>query len=207
MTPDPLLDAFRDAGRALMAAGLVFPGAGNASVWTPEAVIITREGATLDRLSAADLCRVGRTTEPPIAAPALDTPIHRAIYVATGARAVLHAHPPHTVALTFARHEFVPDDIEGHHLLGRVEVVSARRNIVEVVASALERALIVIVAGHGAYARGADLSECLRWTATLEASAHIAWLRAALMPSSTGEPVLSSGEGAGDAGNHGQRPE
>ena len=182
MTPDQILETLQESGRALAAAGLVFPGAGNASVWTPEAVIITREGAALDRLSPADLCRIGRTTEPPVAPPALDTPIHRAVYVTTGAKAVLHAHPPHTVALSFDRHEFLPDDLEGQHLLGRVPVVSPRRNIVEVVATALERALVVAVAGHGTYARGAELWECLRWTAALEASARIAWLHAAIPP-------------------------
>lgn len=180
MTPSELLATVQEVGRELVRAGLVFEGAGNASVWTPTAVVITREGAALHRLTAADLCSVGRTTIPPIAPPSLDTPIHRAIYVATGARAILHAHPPHTIALSLDRHEFLPDDLEGAHLLGRVRVVSPRHNVVEVVASALEQAPITIVAGHGTYARGVDLWECLRWTAALEASARIAWLRAAI---------------------------
>jgi L-fuculose-phosphate aldolase len=109
------------------------------------------------------------------------------VYVATGAKAILHAHPPHTVALSFDRHEFLPDHLEGAHLLGQVRVVSPRRNIVDAVAGALAGAAITIVAGHGTYARGADLWECLRWTAALEANAHIAWLRAALRPHPGGE--------------------
>jgi L-fuculose-phosphate aldolase len=175
-----MLDVLRAIGRELHATGLVYPGAGNASVWTPEGVLITREGAWLHRLEADDLCMVGRTTTPPAAHPALDTPIHRAIYVATGAKAVLHAHPPHAVALSFGQHALLPDDLEGAHLLGRVPVVSPRRNIVEVVATALEGSPVVVVAGHGTYARGADPWECLRWTAAVEASARILWLRAAL---------------------------
>lgn len=177
-----LIETFQDVGQAVTRAGFAFPGAGNASVWTPEALIVTREGAALDRLTAADLATISRITEPPDAAPALDAPIHRAIYVATGATAVLHAHPPHAIALSlsFNRHELVPEDLEGAHLLGRVPVVSPRRNVVEVVAGALETSAVVLVAGHGTYARGADLWECLRWTAALEASAHILWLRATL---------------------------
>ena len=182
-TVEAVIEVFQDVGRGMTALGFAFPGAGNASVWTPRAVLITREGAVMDRLSTADLCAVGRTTMPPVANPALDTPIHRAAYVATGAKAVLHAHPPHAVALSFDRFEFVPDDLEGGHLLGKVPVVSPRRSIVEVVVGGLEKSPIVIVAGHGTYARGADLHECLRWTAALEASARIAWLRAALPPS------------------------
>ena len=180
VTADRFLAEFRAVGRELTAAGLAFSGAGNASVWTAEAVLVTREGAFLERLTASDLCAIGRTTAPPGADPALDTPIHRAIYMATRARAVLHAHPPHAVALSFGRYELLPDDLEGRHLLGRVPVVSPRRNIVEVVARASEQSPVVLVAGHGSYARGADLWECLRWTAALEASARIMWLREAL---------------------------
>ncbi len=180
MTPDGVIAVFQAVGRETAVAGLVFPGAGNASVWTSDAVLITREGAVLDRMTAADIVAVDRTTAPPAATPALDTPIHRAIYVATGAKAILHTHPPHTIALSFGRHEFVPDDLEGQHLLGCVPVVSPRRNVVEVVAEALKDGPVVIVAGHGTYARGADLWECLRWTAVVEASARIAWLRAAI---------------------------
>ena len=174
------LRAFQEVGRDLTDAGLAFPGAGNASIWTPEAVVITREGASLGRLEASDLCRIGRTTEPPAATPAQDTPIHRAAYVATGAGAVLHAHPPYATALSFETEELAPADLEGQHRLGRVPVVSPRRSVVDLVASALERRSIVIVAGHGSYARGADLQECLSWTAALEASARILWLRRAL---------------------------
>ncbi len=181
MTTD-LLTLFRAVGAELTATGLVHPGAGTLSVWTPEAVIITAEGARLNGLSEADLSPIARSTVPPTRHPALDAPIHRAIYVATGARAVVHAHPPYTVALSFDRAELVPLDVEGAHALGRVPVVSARRNVVEAVATALTQSPVAVVAGHGTYARGADLWECVRWTATLEASARILWLRRAPPP-------------------------
>ena len=196
MSIEGRLEEFRAVGKELTDAGLAPHGAGNASVWTPEAVVITREGAFLGRIGAADLCAVGRTTVPPPVNPALDIPIHRAVYVATGAKAILHAHPPHAVALSFGRYELLPEDLEGGHLLGRVLVVSPKRNIVEVVARALEQNMITIVAGHGTYARGADLWECLRWTSALEASARIIWLRAA----AAGSPTRRENrEGARDA--------
>lgn len=174
------VESFRSAGRALTEADLAPPGQGALSVWTPEALLITREGALLGSLTDADLTEIPRTTAPPAATPALDTPIHRAVYVATGAKAILHAHPPHAVALSFEGQSFVPEDHEGRHELGTVPIVSARRNIVDAVAAALERSSIVLVAGHGSYARGADFAECLRWTGILEASARLIWLRAAM---------------------------
>jgi L-fuculose-phosphate aldolase len=180
MVDEALAARFREAGEQVTRAGLAHAGAGNLSVWTPDGIIITREAASLDRLTDADLCLIGRTTMPPRATPSLDTPIHRAAYTASGAKAILHAHPPHAIALSLDRHEFLPDDLEGAHLLGRVTVVSPRRNVVGVVAEALEESLITIVAGHGTYARGADFDECLRLTSALEASARIAWLRAVL---------------------------
>jgi L-fuculose-phosphate aldolase len=164
----------------LAAAGLSHAGSGNLSIWTPDAVIITREGAILNRLTAADLTEITRTTRPPGADPALDTPIHRAIYVTSGAKAIIHAHPPHAVALSMDRREFVPLDLEAMHQIGRVPVITQRRSIVDAIAASLEEHVITLVAGHGSYARGADLWECLRLTAALEASARLAWLRAAL---------------------------
>lgn len=176
MTQTPV-ELFQAIGGAVTAAALAPLGAGAISIRTPESVTITREGAFLNLLTAADLCEIGRTTMPPVATPAYDTPIHRAVYVASGAKAILHTHPPHAIALSYDRQSFAPSDLEGRHLLGEVAVVSARRSVVDIVTAALEEHLIVIVAGHGVYARGADLWQCLRWTAMLEASAQIEWLR------------------------------
>src|SRR5262245_29122797 len=106
------LNAFRRAGDDLFRAGLIVPGSGNLSIWTPEGVLITREGAALHRLDESDLSLIARTTEPPAASPSLDTPIHRAIYVSAGGGAVAHAHPPHTVALAFDLTGFEPPDLE-----------------------------------------------------------------------------------------------
>jgi L-fuculose-phosphate aldolase len=174
---DAPLAAFQQAGADLFACGLVVPGAGNLSVWTPAGVLITREGAALHRLDAGDLVLIARITEQPQATPAVDTPIHRAIYVSAEAKAVVHAHPQHAVALTFGQVEFRPPDLEGGHLLGRVPVVSPKRNVVQLVAEALATAPVVIVEGHGSYARGVTLAEAVHRSAALEESARIAWLK------------------------------
>ena len=178
------LPAFRAAGEDLFGCGLIVPGSGNLSVWTPEGVLITRERAALHRLEPSDLVLIARVTEPPAATPAMDTPIHRAIYVSAAAKAVAHAHPRHAVALSFKQAAFQPPDLEGGHLLGRVPVVSPRRNVVQLVAEALAAAPVVIVEGHGSYARGATLAEAVHLSAMLEESARIAWLRHGLAGSS-----------------------
>jgi L-fuculose-phosphate aldolase len=177
LTAASLLSDFRRAGADLAHLGLVVPGTGNLSVWTPEGVVVTREGAALHRLEAADLCLIARATEPPPATPAYDTPIHRAVYVRSKGRAVAHAHPRHTVARSFGLKRFEPPDLEGRHALGFVPVVSPMRSVIDVIAEALETARIVIVEGHGVYARGAELDEAVALIALLEESAAIASLR------------------------------
>jgi L-fuculose-phosphate aldolase len=172
-----LLPEFQRAGEDLFSLGLAPPGAGNLSVWQPEGVLITRELAPLQRLEAGDLVRIARSTQPPRATPSLDTPIHRAVYTVSGGKAIVHAHPPHAVSLTSRQVSFEPPDLEGRHLLGIVPVVSPRRSVVDLVSGALKDSAVVIVEGHGTYARGASLEEAVHLTAMLEQSARIAWLR------------------------------
>jgi len=172
-----LLAEFQRAGEDLLRLGLVVPGSGNLSVWTEDGVVITREGAALHRLTDADLCLIARSTEPPVATPSLDTPIHRAIYVSAGGKAILHAHPAHAIALSFGRQAFEPPDLEGRHLLGNVPVVSPRRSVVDLVAQASARSPVALVEGHGVYAHAPTLDEAVHLTAMLEESAKIVWLR------------------------------
>ncbi len=177
-----LLDVFRGVGRELQALGLVYPGAGNMSVWTPEAVIITAEGARLHDLGPDDLSPIRRSTIAPARHPAQDAPIHRAVYVVSGARAVMHTHPPHAAALSTIRETLTPEDHESRFVLGLVPVIRSRRSMIDNIAEALTVNVAVMVAGHGAYVRGESLHDCLRLSATLEASARLVWLRASLRP-------------------------
>lgn len=180
---DALLLQFQQAGDDLVRLGLAALGAGNLSVWTPEGVLITREGATLHRLGERDLSLIARSTKPPVANPSLDTPIHRAIYVTTGGKAIVHAHPPHAVALSFGVKQFRPEDLEGQHLLRGVPVISPRRSVIDLIAEASGASSVVLVEGHGTYARGRSLEEAVHLTAMLEESARIVWLRR-LLPNS-----------------------
>ncbi len=174
---DSLLAEFQLVGAELRAAGLVSSHGGNLSAWTPEGTLISGEGAMLGRLRAEDLCLIGRTTRPPGSDPALDAPIHRAAYALSEARALLHAHPPYAVALTFDRNALAPLDTEGRLLLGSVPVLAHARDIVRQVGEALAERPVVLVRGHGCYARGGDLGEALRHATQLEESARLLFLR------------------------------
>lgn len=179
---DDLLTQFQRAGDDLMRAGLVTPGIGNLSIWKPEGIVITREGAALHRLAHRDLIQVGRSTEPPTAVPSRDIVIHRAIYVSVQARAVVFARPRHAIAITEEQAQFVPPDLDGAHLLGTVPVVSPKRSVVQLLAEAITRAPVVVVHGHGCYVRADSLEEAVSLACALESSAAIAWLRASYTP-------------------------
>ena len=171
-----LISQFISAGQEMARASLAPAGAGGLAVWTPEAVWVTREGAILGQLVPEDIAAISRTTMPPTATPAMDAPIYRGLFVATVGRAALHAHPLYTLAVTAVGGAWTPPDHETRYAVGSVPVITSRRGIVDEVTRALEESVVVVVRGHGTYARGATLAECLRWTAMVEASAHLAWL-------------------------------
>src|SRR3970040_2014228 len=146
---DGALDGFRAAGRMLWEAVLVSSHGGHMSARLPDgALLVTRTGAMLGRLSEGDLVTVTADGSSR-GEPSMDTALHRAVYEASGAQAVLHAPPPHAIALSLAMDVIQPADAEGRLRLGAVPVVET-----EGVAEGLRDAAIVMARGHGSYSRG-----------------------------------------------------
>jgi L-fuculose-phosphate aldolase len=107
----------------------------------------------------------------------MDLALHQAIYAAVSeTEAVVHAHPRHAIALSLLEREIQPQDLEGQHYLGVVPVVPRGENVAQALADALRQHMIVVVAGHGSYARGESLWQALQWTSVLEESAEVLWL-------------------------------
>jgi L-fuculose-phosphate aldolase len=174
--PERVLATMQEVGRDLYQLGLVSSHGGNLSIRDGTGMWITGTGTMLGRLRERHIAHVrpdGTSSGPP---PSSDTVLHTTIYAMTGAGAVVHAHPRHAVALSFSTDRFVPLDFEGQHFLKAVPVVAQGPNQVAQVAAALQEAVVVILRGHGAYARGATLWEALHWVTALEESAHVAWL-------------------------------
>ena len=178
--PAGVMRTMREVGRDLYQLALVTSHGGNLSIRAGTDTWITGTGTMLGRLEERHISLVladGRHEGPP---PSSDTLLHRAVYALSGANAVCHAHPRHAIALSFDREEFIPEDLEGKLHLKRVPVVAEGPLQVELLAHALTTNLVVLLRGHGVYARGQTLWEALHWITALEESAHIAWLRAAL---------------------------
>jgi L-fuculose-phosphate aldolase len=182
--------------RLLREHGVNDSHSGNGSVRDGDAVWVTPTGACADTLTRGDLVRcdlrggaaaVG-TKAGTIAGASLDAPLHLAVYRRNpAARAVLHSHGPHAIALTLDGRDFVPIDFEGAFYFPRVPVVEAQRGDAgaaadyvaqspELVAAALAAHKVCIYRGHGVYAWGEDLDRAYKWSCSVEASARIAWL-------------------------------
>ncbi len=142
-------------------------------------MIITRRGSRLGCLEEHDLIETGinkNDRNTPLASTELA--VHRAIYQQTPASAIVHAHPPHAVALSLTETAIVPSDAEGLSMIGQVPVLGWHMQVrpgglADIIAQALRHSQVVMVHGHGSFAIGQLLEEAHNCTATLEESCRV----------------------------------
>ena len=179
-----ILSQFQAVGRDLAARGLIASHSGNLSVRMGDRLHITHRGSMLGSLQEHDLVETGvshndRAT--PFASSELA--VHRAIYIATSASAIVHAHPPYGVALSATEKVILPWDMEGKILLRGVPVLGfdcpesvKPGGMVNEIAAALRENKIVLVRGHGSFAVGQLLEEAYHYTTSFEESCRILFL-------------------------------
>jgi L-fuculose-phosphate aldolase len=172
-----LFNIFRDTGRDIFLRGLISSHAGNMSVLVGNMVHITKRGSMLGRLKPADIIKLELEEDNPnLSQASSETVVHRAIYKKTDALAVMHAHPPYANLLSMTEDALIPIDSEGSFLFKKVPVVSPKNTIASeeaanIVSKYLKDYKIVLVRGHGSFARGATLEETHMFTSSLESSA------------------------------------
>lgn len=178
MISDDLFASFRDTGRDLFLTGAVSSHGGNMSVRVGERILITRSGSMLGRLTRADILETGIDTCPDDAGCSRELVVHRAIYLATDAHAIVHAHAVHTIHRSLVSDVIVALDSESKAILGDVPVVSAEQTIAspeaaKLLAAALSEKKIAVLKTHGPFATGGTLEEAFYHVSCLEASAKI----------------------------------
>ena len=188
-----ILTQFQTVGHDLCTRGLVSSNSGNLSIRLGEHLIITRRGSRLGCLEEHDLIETGiskndRAT--PLASRELA--VHRAICQQTSALAIVHAHPPHAVALSLTETEIVPIDTEGLSVVGPVPVLSWDMDVkligmADIISQALKHHRIIMVRGHGSFAIGQLLEEALNCTTALEESCRVICLLRSLQAGSPKE--------------------
>ncbi len=160
-------------GRRALAEGLVSGNFGNASVREGAAFLITRTGAYLDE--PGDLVPVPLSGEIPAGA-SREALVHRTVYRITPHLAILHAHPPHAVALSFDVEKIIPVDAEGLVLCPAIPVVTGdagSQALGDRVAHALLHGKVAIARGHGTFAAGKDLEEAYLVTTAAEHACRV----------------------------------
>lgn len=184
-----MLNQFQKVGRDLFTRGLVASSSGNLSVRLGDRILITRRSCQLGSLEEHDLVETGlvkndRAT--PMASA--DLAVHRAIYQSTPAQAIVHAHPPHAIALSLAVSEIVPNCAEGLATVGEVPVLgdgglAKPADLVVKISASLKEHRAVMLHGHGSYAVGQLLEDAYHGTAMLEESSQVTCLLKSLQVS------------------------
>lgn len=173
-----MLDTFQDLGRDMFLTGLVSSHTGSMSVRIDDRAVISRRGAMLGRLSAADLLELAIGDESPAEAPE-DAIVHQAIYRATDAQAVIYARPPATMALALIEDRLSPANGEGSDVLGSAPVLITQRpmgspDVAQLISRALRESRVVALRGYGVFARGSDLDDAFHMVSLLEEMCNVA---------------------------------
>ncbi|HEX6174368.1 MAG TPA: class II aldolase/adducin family protein [Candidatus Binatia bacterium] len=161
-------------GKLLFKRHLVSGWGGNLSCRLGEnELLITGRHAPLGFLTTADLVRIdgaGRSLNRDQLASS-ETPLHLAVYAATGAQAIVHVHPPMVLAFSLSHDHFVPISFEEKYTIGEVPIVAQDTPTVtkpENLADQLKYRPVVILKGHGTVAIGKDFQEAFLFTDLLE---------------------------------------
>jgi L-fuculose-phosphate aldolase len=174
-----MIEEFQRIGRLLFQERLIDSHGGNMSLRVDDKIFITRRDAMLGELKEGDIIEIG--FEPGendnLASRELST--HRAVYKQTKARAIIHAHPAHAIAISITDNKVVPQDAEGIFLFKSASIVRVREGVgSEETARLLPSFLggenvVAVVKGHGSFSIGADLEEAYKYTSALENSCKI----------------------------------
>jgi L-fuculose-phosphate aldolase len=186
---DPIIgrervERFAAVGRDLFVSGLVSSHGGNLSERDGDRIHITRTGAMLGRITEHDVVWTK------MAACELDEPcsrellVHRRIYEATDAKAIVHVHPPHTIHRSLVDDVIVPVDADGLYVVGEVPVLApaetkASPEAAEMLAEVLADKPVAVLRSHGPFAVGETLERAFYHVSALEISCHVIDLREA----------------------------
>lgn len=200
--------AIAEISRAMYARGYIVAGDGNVSVRVgPDRVLVTATGMRKGFLKAADVLLVDLAGQPvagEVGRPSSEYAMHRMVYqVRSDARAVVHAHPPLTVAHTVAGISMAgPLMPEAYVGLGEVVTVGYVTPGTQAFADALREPLrthhALLMERHGSLTHGRSLEEAFDRLEILEHSARISYYARTLVPGAWVAPLDAEARAALD---------
>lgn len=177
MLEESFFNTFRNIGQDIFLTGLVGSHVGNMSVRSGDRIHITRRAAMLGHLKPEDIIEVDfKKSDYSLLTASSEVLVHKAIYLNTSALAIIYAHPLYATLLSMIEDELVPLDWEGSHVLKKVPVMTLEEPIgsekaARIVSEYLKNHKIILLRGHGSFARGDMLEEAFMLTSSLESSA------------------------------------
>ncbi|RJX15723.1 fuculose phosphate aldolase [Candidatus Bathyarchaeota archaeon] len=177
LVPKEVYEELKDYCSRLAQRGYVTAHGGNASIKAGNLMWITRHASSLEKLRFEDVIQVYLDKPSSFdALSSIETIVHRQIYLETPNLAVLHAHPPNSVALSFFMNEIIPLDTEGYYVLRKIPVVEGSPGSLELaknVAEALKTHYAVVVRGHGVFSAAKYMDTAYQYLCMVEHSAKI----------------------------------
>lgn len=175
----PTFDAAARAGlvagaRAVADAGLVVGTAGNLSMRSGERVLITPRGCRLGAVeprACAEIALADGSCDADVE-PSSESALHRAIYAASDAAAIVHTHSHYATVLSTLVDELPPIHYAIHALGGTLRVARYETFGTDALAAAVSEALEgrrgALMANHGAVVAGRDIEHAVHLAITLE---------------------------------------
>ncbi len=182
--PDDLLDQLIDAGRTVVARGLVIASGGNLSARVPgaDAFVVTATGTWLDRLSPTDFTVMGMDGERRGGAerPSVEWKLHHRTYaVRDDAAAVVHLHPQHVLLVDVLGRpiRLVTSDHQVYlGSVGRIPFIPAgSQEVADAAAEEARHHNAVVLAHHGCSTLGDTVAMALRRAMNLEEAATMTY--------------------------------
>lgn len=172
-----ILKQFKEIGRDIFLRGLISSHAGNMSARVGDHIYITKRASMLGMLREKDIIELDFNQDNSnVPTASTELIVHTAIYKNTSALAIVHAHPPYATLLSMLEDEIFPLDSEGSYFFKKIPVVTPVKTIgspeaAKLVSEQLQEYKIVLIRGHGSFARGDTLEEAFMYTTSLESAA------------------------------------
>lgn len=179
-------EAVAGASRHLAERGLVIGTAGNVSARKGDLVAVTPTGSNLATVTAEMITVInldGEVVDGHLA-PTSEVPLHTAIYLATNALAVTHAHAMASTAVSCC-HDELPPLHYNCLLLGGAPRTAAyatfgTQELAENVVEALQGRNAALMQNHGSVAYGSTMDDAVERLELLEWMAELFWRASSL---------------------------
>jgi L-fuculose-phosphate aldolase len=172
-------------GKRLMAERLVTGPGGNISAKEGNIIYLSPSGLAFDEMGPEDYVGMDLTTGEVVEGERRTTSeflVHMACYrKRSDIGAVVHTHPPYTVALSSSGHHIkamFPDfHIYTHSKTPHIDYITVNtQELADAVEKVVGDASVIVLRNHGAVAIGSHLKEAYYRMASLEEGAQVQWL-------------------------------